>query len=365
MKPLLASHKYSSFMQGRDHVLESLLQKYLRHMGGVLSVLEKKAREIALQINVQTMTHYDFKRNRDRFANQLHPWFEMAGAEITTLIIRLRRSSYVLSYAGQAEGIARVTGKAHLYKINHLDQISHSDTPSGGKLHLRVELILRRIFNDVVDAYQLSQVMASDDLGESQKDMLARISRAFPTKKKDSKPRKLLARLKESDRPGLNDSFLSFGVIEPDEWNQILEDYFSEEFPQGSANRTIFSNVFYSDAPEDEGRYEWEIEKEVSQDFVQQVRDGENDAATAQGITDFQWVSIIDNKTDACCEWRDGLSSKEIEEALDNEHSDDECDATTPPAHFFCRCRLVPMTAELNESPTSGLMDFETWLNTK
>lgn len=366
--PLSDSHKYTQVMKGRDSSLERFLRKYLNHMGAPIGILKKKAKEIALLITYSGMSHYDFKRKREEFEKRLHPWFEMATQETLALFLRMRRTTYALSYQGQTEAISRAHGEVVPARAN-LHDATHSDTPSGGKLKARVELAYSRILRDVLDAFQLSQVLATDSLPESQQAMLDRLDRAFPRKRPDTKPRKVMAKMTEAqslfDKPNLNDGFLSFGVIEDSEWKQILEDYFREEFPEGSPNRTIYSRVFYSEATEDQGRYEWEIESEATQDFVQKVREGENDAANAQGITDFQWVSIVDSKTDECCLWRDGLTTKEIEDKLDGDHSDDECDAVNPPAHFYCRCRLVPMTEELNHTTETGLLDFEDWLDQK
>lgn len=374
--PLTQSPKYEKFMSSRDRVLENLLTKYQGLTSAVIDELKKKTLEIARSYLHHGLSHYDARRFRQDFEKRLQPWFDVAAEEETALVKRLRRSTYALTYIGAVEGIARATSKSDPFKISasDLDRIESKDAPSSGSLRRRMDLIFSRLLRDVADAFQLSQVQATadPDTGRdhtiaSQAELLARVERAFPRRVENVKKRAVMAKLKEADYPGRFDGSgpsgvsVSTGVIDPDEWDQILEDYFAEHFPIDSPNRTPYSRVYYSEEPTDEGRYEWELESEITEDFVRTVRAGDHEAALDQGITDFQWVSIIDGKTDACCEWRDGLTSAEIEAKL--KESDDDCDAIVPPAHFYCRCRSVPMTQELMETEQSNLPDFDTWLD--
>jgi len=351
MIPLTESHKYASFMQGRDRALEKLLLKYLEHMGPIVSTLKKKC--LTLAGLHQGLDHYQFRQKTQEFEQSIRPYFIMAAEEANALLTRLQKTTYLLSYIGQAEGIARSTGKLRVARP------SASDVDTRG-----AALAFSRLQRKVVDAFQVSMIATDQDHPFD----FSRIEKAFP-KRTSSKPkRKILAKMQEADRPGLNDSFLSFGIVEPDEWDQILEDYFAEEFPPNSPNRTPYSRVFYDESnPEDQGRYEWELENEVTEDFVQQVRDGENDAANDQGITDFQFIAVIDSKTcDDCCSPRDGLTSKEIEEKIASGEIPDACNGKILPGlHRFCRCRSVPMTDDLNETPRSNLMSFEDFLDSK
>lgn len=378
MKPMTASPKYEHFMKSRDRVLENLLTKYQGLTSAVVDELKKKVQQIASSYLHHGLSHYDARKRRSQFEKQLQPWFDIAAEETFALIKRLRRSTYALAYIGQTEGIARATGDVDPIHIptSTLDQIAGKDAPSGGPLRHRIDLAFSRLLRDVCDSFHLSQVMATpaedgspDRTPESAADLVARVGRAFPRRVENVKKRAVMAKLQESfgfpgrhDGSGPSGVSLSFGVISPDEWSQILEDYFSEHFPIDSPNRTPYSRVYYSEEPSDEGRYEWELETEVTEDFVRTVRAGDNDSANAQGITDFQWIAIIDNKTDDCCTWRDSLTSSEIEAKLEDEHADDECDAIVPPAHFYCRCRSVPMTDDIQETEQSDLPSFDDWL---
>ncbi len=364
-------------------MLEDLLTKYQGLTGAVVAELEKHTLQIAKSYLHLGLSHYDGRKLRGQFEKQLQPWFDIAAGETVALVTRLRRSTYALTYLGATEGIARATGSAEPVHLTSqlLDRVSSKDAPSGGPLRHRVDLAFARLLRDVLDAFQLSQVMSvtgedgsPDRTPQAAADLLARISRAFPRRVKNVKKRAQMAKLKEASGFGIPGRFdgsgpdgimVSTGTIEPEEWKQILEDYFSEHFPLDSPNRTPYSRVYYSEEPTDEGRYEWELESEVSEDFIRSVRSGDNDAANAQGIDDFQWVSIIDGKTDECCVWRDGLTTSEIEAQLEGDHADDSCDAITSPAHPYCRCRMVPMVAELKEVEHSNLPSFDEWLSSE
>lgn len=387
--PLTDSPKYVKFMASRDRALELLLQKYLNHMGAVVASLEHRTLDAATVMGAKGLSPYDLKKKRADFEKRLDPWFHMAAEETLALMTRLRRSTYALSYLGHTEAIARTLDKFTPTRLTgkDLDEVASSDSPFGGKIRHRLELYYSRLLRDVLDAFQMAQVMATDGDPESASSMLDRIRRAFPTSRPDTRPSKAMAKMREAAAfrgpiPGMaggsgggqrvdvassaSDESLSFtsGVIEPAEWNQILEDYFSEQFPEGSPNRTPYSRVYYSESDAtDEGRYGWEVERDVTEDFVRQVRDGENDAANAQGITDFQWIAIVDSKTDDCCLWRDALTSAEIQAELESgDHSDDECTAIMAPAHFYCRCRNAPMTDDIPNVESSDLPSFEEYL---
>jgi hypothetical protein len=368
--PLTHSTKYEKFMLSRDRVLENLLTRYQGFTSAVVDELKKKTLEIARSYLHHGISHYDARKYRKDFEKRIQPWFDIAAEEATALVKRLRRSTYALTYIGATEGIARAMAGTDPYRISAsmLDQIESKDAPAGGSLRHRMDLVFSRLLRDVADAFQLSQVAGGDN-----DELLARLDRAFPRKVENVKKRAVMAKLREArdtfkpDYPGRYDGSgpsgvnVSTGVIDPEEWSQILEDYYSEHFPIDSPNRTPYSRVYYSEEPTDEGRYEWELESDITEDFVRVVRAGDHEAANAQGINDFQWVSIIDGKTDTCCVWRDGLTSAEIEAKL--KESEDACQAIVPPAHFYCRCRSVPMTQELMETEKSNLPDFDTWLD--
>lgn len=366
LKPLTESPRYESFIASRDQTLEEILQKYLRALGAPVTWLQHRVHEVVSHVGIHDTDHANLKRRRQELEKRLHPWFEMAVEQSVYLIKNLRRTSYVLSYAGQAEGIGRALGTETKRDLSKSDIHVQIDAKAvfGGDLKMRVELSYSRLMRDVLDAFQLSQVM-----GSTPTETLERIDRAFPKKIKDTKPSRKLAPMKEagflsdSNYPTnstQDDVSISTGVIPQEDWDASLNDYFAEYFPAETYHRSPFGHLFTTDEGD---RYEWQIEQDTTEDFVQQVRDGENDAANANGINDFQWISIVDSKTDDCCLWRDGLTTTEIEKELAGDHSDDDCDAVTVPAHPFCRCRMAPMTADMPEESPPDFGGFSNWLD--
>jgi hypothetical protein len=173
--------------------------------------------------------------------------------------------------------------------------------------------------------------------------------------------------LKEAAAPSGAVTF-STGVIDPATWSDVIDDYFEQEIPgpRGPYDKMVFFNVGDAGDVEFTERYEWELEQEMTQDFVEQVRSGQVDAANENGIEDFMWIAVIDRDTDECCSDRDGLSSGEIEAQLSSGELDpDECDATVPPGHFNCRCAPAPISNDLPEESPPDFGSFNDWLDAK
>lgn len=377
--PLTQSSQYESFVKQRDVQLEEILAKYILAANFTIEFLRKRALEIASHLGASGYGRENLRQKREEFKKRYQPFVNLAIDYVVMLIQDMRRTVYGLSYVGQAEAIARAMGDSEITAELTRKKIHDSQNkpmPMGGSIHLRVELYFQRLERKVTDAFQLSQVLAlpgkdangEDAPGETLQEMLDRIERAFPTPKRYRRPKRVMARLTEANRPK-GDVDISTTIVDDDEWQRILDDYKAEALPASDYRRAPYDKIFYAEQTE-EGietytRYEWELEQEMTQDFVDRVRDGEEDAAKENGVTDFQWIAIIDDRTDDCCSWRDGLTTKEIEDQLEGEHSDDDCDVSVPPAHFNCRCRLAPMTDDMPEEPQPTEGDFYDWLDAK
>lgn len=383
LKSLTQSSRYTDFIQSRDHALEEILTKYLRANSNVLDFLKLRAHEVASHLSVYLGTHYQAKRARDEFERRMHPWFDMAIRQSTHLMTNLRKTTYTLSYAGQAEGLGRALGvntRLDLTKEDLKEKLS-DESPSGGSLHQRVELAYHRLLRDLVDAYQLSQVLESPI-----EETLARLDRAFPKVKVVKKQKAPMAKMKEAKKKKPDEeieeensgSFVmeetidgsevfvgaSRGFIDPADWEEAVQDYKSEYLPfsRGPNDKVFGTSISETGDEEKVEIYQWELEQEVTEDFVQSVRDGELDAAKENGVTDMQWIAIIDAKTDECCSERDGLTTAEIQSKLNDGESMGDCDSVAPPAHQRCRCRLSPMTDNLPEESPPDFGGFDSWL---
>lgn len=360
--PLTESPRYVSFLQQRDAGLEQLLAKYHHEISKIIATLRLRACETAAHMMMPSAHQLTLKRNRELFEQRLRPVFEMAVHRTTALLKSLRRTTYVISAVGGSEAIYRATGKRTKLKLarEHIDSHHDKEMPLGGSTQARVDLAYSRLLRDVVDAFQSSQVQDSTPT-----EAIERIGRMFPVEQKLKRPKRVMAKMREADKPKIDirDPADEFDFFTQEEWDAAVADYLDEYVPN---DRAPNSSVFVS-AGEDTSEftvYNWQVEKEMTDDFIDSVRNGEDEAAKQAGIEDFQWIAIVDSKTDQCCFTRDGLTVTEIEEKLDNGDLDAElCDATAAPAHPYCRCRMAPMVAELPDETPADLGGFDDWLD--
>lgn len=359
MKALTAVTAYEKFIKERDHGLERVLAKYSKAISDIVAVLKVRAQEVAGHM-VTTSQHRDqLKRARQQFHDALAPYFDMGISRATALMQEMRRTTYLISAAGASQAISATLQKEHTLKISRDDlrQVLKDETHAGGPVELRMELGFGRLLRAAVDAFQLSQVMGSTAL-----ETIERVGRSFPRTEKTSHRRRVMAKLQEAERkkddPEIAISELG---IEQDDWDAAVEDYLSDQL---IVSRAPYDRIFQEDSetPEYFQRAVWEVEQDLTNDFVDQVRDGENEAANQAGINDFSWIAIVDKKTDECCLLRDGLTISEIEARLAAGDDMGGCDATSCPAHPFCRCRLAPMTKNIPDEQPTDFGSFDGFL---
>ncbi len=366
-RPLTELRRYEDFIKSRDRVLESILRKYLRALDRAVDYLRDCALEIVARHHVGNADLYLLKRSLSSLEHRIDQLFDPVERDIVTLIYRLRGTTYGLSHVGQAEAILRVTGEPTKFDLapDHLKAKLSAPTRAGAPIEHRAWMAIERLKRKIIDAYQTGILF--DDTTE---DMIDRISAAFPRPrftKRGPKPLKH-PKLSEADGEGITAIGISKkkpemeGQIDPELWTQIVDDYLSTEIPFYPSRAPRDEEAYY----EEHGQYEWELEKETTQEFVDQVRSGEIEAANKNGITDFLVLAVLDSKTDECCIARDGMTITEIEEALDSGKLDDDvCDGTVPPFHFNCRCRIAPMSDDIPETPPPNWGEFDEWLSTK
>jgi SPP1 gp7 family putative phage head morphogenesis protein len=169
----------------------------------------------------------------------------------------------------------------------------------------------------------------------------------------------VLKKVKEAKKELVPDFTTS--EITDDEWDDVLYDYKNTYRIQNRGPEDVVGSR--KTATGKRVVYRWELEKEVTQDFVSATRKGQTDAAKKSGIKDFVWIAILDNRTDECCEKRDGLTTSEIEVLLKTKWRGDKLRGKTPPLHFNCRCTLAPVTKDLPDIPSSKVGEFNDWLD--
>jgi SPP1 gp7 family putative phage head morphogenesis protein len=261
---------------------------------------------------------------------------------------RLYRVSWRLSLVGEAESVARAMAKFHAFKMPVTQPVERKEWKQ------RVELAFSRIRRRVVEAVEIALILEQDLDGA-----LARVRRVMPQARRVKRPKRSLKPILEAKGP---EKFsLSVTTVTDEEWEEVLDLYKTEYVPRWRSPDKPFDKPI--DELEGEERYAWEVEQDMTHDFVTAVRQGKVEAANQLGIKDFVWIAVIDDRTDECCDWRDGLLASEIRRQLNGKHRGDECQVDVPPAHFNCRCTLAPALKDLPDAPASNLEDFEEWLD--
>lgn len=369
-RPASESPQYRKFISERDKALEIILNHYLSSSVDVTRFLVDQILDITAGIHARSkqQSHFAVFNQRPQYEAKLDLVFRMAANSAYELAKNLRLSTYTLAHAGEAEALSRALGKPLKAKVDQesLSRALNKQAMYGGSLKERIEYTFNKLKRDILNALELSMVQNS-----SLDEMIARVKRALPKPYKIKRPLRALkpVKIKEADYKLGKGNGLSIGIVDDAAWNKLLDDYQEDVIdPSSPFGRSDFDiyKVEQDYAVEGESaietRYGWELEQELTDDFVSNVRDGQIDAAKENGIEDFQWIAIIDSKTDDCCAWRDGLTTTEIEEQLNSDHKDDECDVSTPPAHANCRCTLAPMVKDMPESPMPDFGGFDEWL---
>lgn len=354
--------RYRSWVKQRDRALEKLHTRAQLEASDIM-------RKLLTDVLVSAKANFGALRHNqwgglDSFEHYLKQHFNSAAAEFYKIITELRRRSYVLAKASESEIIAQLSRKPVYASITHsqLHQVMHKDTAAGGALVHRINLYLDRMRRKIVSMAQASALVTEDP-----KEFLIDVMSAFPRSKRVIRPKRILkpALMEAIHNIGEDDVTADIAIDNIDEqsWNDMLDAYMADYVPKYRGPEYVVDIT----TKDGDNYYAWEFERDMTQEFVQSVRDGQIEAANENGITDFVWIAIVDDRTDECCLWRDGLLVSEIEAQLDDHQEEDSnCDVEeglTPPIHFNCRCTLAPATADIPDKPDDLSKDFDDWLN--
>ena len=359
--------RYKSWVKKRDKALEKLHTRAQLEAADAMREMLTQALVIAkAQFAGMKMGH---SSSVDWFEQGIKQEFHKAADKFYKIITDLRARSYTLSKASEAEIIAQLSpGKDVVASVtpNKIHDIKHAPSKAGGHLYHRICLYVDRLRRKIV-SYAQATALTAKDQDEFARDIMV----AFPRARRVKVPRRILKpQLMEAEytlNPG-DEAEADVAIDNVDEatWNDMLDAYMDEYVPKTRGPEFVVGD------PEVTGEdtwYAWEFERDMTNEFVQSVRDGQIDAANENGITDFVWIAVVDDRTDTCCLWRDGLLVSEIEAQLpDHQDEDDQCDVgdgegLTPPIHFNCRCTLAPATDNIPDKPDDGAQEFEDWLN--
>jgi hypothetical protein len=339
---------YRKFVDQRNKALESILDKYRVQIADQLRISFK----LMAQVFISGQSHHAQQILNYQISHTAH--------QIEHIVQQMRKHIYMLTLSSESEVLSRITDKRnHHTRVDSVHQILHRDLEAGGSISARVTYYLNGIIRRLQALSELAAV-------KGEKLDPVEIQSAFPRLK--GLPKRVeLHRMGEANRPKKPN--ITTDNIDEATWDQIVEDYREDYLPVNrgpeavSSDEEMTSQGRFPSGKYDDATYDWELEQDITHDFVQSVRDGQNEASEQNGIVDMVWVAVLDNRTDECCVWRDGLTTTEIEAQLKDKHADDDCDAIVAPAHFNCRCSMEPVTDDLPDAPQSNKGDFDEWLN--
>lgn len=321
-------------------------------------VLEKIFRYYRLQINseIRFVLGKIVQAYTNEYPRQALPHiFANATTYIDHLIKLMKRDVYKLTYASSLEVGAYLTNKSPKRMIDPDKSIGSKTMLSGGTPQQHLVFYFNQI---CLKIESLENRMALNN----EKPSKAQVLKLFPKGIKLEKYRKPLRKtvLREAKvKDNISEEDLSVTYISDEEWDQILDKYKTDYL---STSRGP-DDVFMVGPNDTDTVFAWEFERDLTDEFVTQVRDGQVDALSDAGVTQFVWIAVLDNRTcEECCVWRDGLTLDEIERLLKTKRKKDVCQGSTPPAHPNCRCDLAPAFDNLPDKPESNLKDFSDWL---
>lgn len=356
--PATKSPRFRRFITERDRALEVMLSNATARSTDVLNKTFRRVLEIVSHQYGQLPDDGILSgRSRHTLYNievAIDSLFADTVKELASIAQKLNKHAYLLAFVGMSEALGRARDQKQKYNVHKYGE--HDTAFSGEPIEARFSHSFLRLRMQLIQALSLARVHE-----EKLPDALKRVKKALPKVALVKRNKPILKRMtREADLPSDVAEPLSFGFLDEKEWASLVDDYKNEYVPKTRSPETVF------DVPEDGSyfeKYGWEVEQEITNNFVSQVRSGDIDSAKENGISDFQWIAIIDRVTDECCLWRDGLTTAEIEAKLQSEHADDECDVMVPPAHFNCRCTIAPMLDDMPEKPESNEQEFDQWLN--
>ncbi|MEM4380469.1 MAG: minor capsid protein [Thermoplasmatales archaeon] len=329
----------------KNQILEALLKKYVNRISRVtiltLSSVYEEAKKSSFA-DLKKVTEQTQKIFDHAFENLIKPLFYQTTEKF-----------FYLSYALSAVTLNQFLANKKTYQNPKVKlELEEIET----QLKAAWEKLKFKTLGNVVKALAF-------DLTEDEKRKMIFSVIGKPKKMKMFKQLRSKIQKQAEQKISLQDSneFL-FDFLTRKKIDDALEDYFTKVLdPQ-----ILFGRKDYIEYTiKGEEYLGIELERMFNEAFVIAARKGEIEAAKKAGVKDYMWNAILDNRTDECCEKRDGLLVSEIEELVKTKWKKDECDATVPPAHFNCRCALVPVfeDQDIIDKEVNDINDrLEDWL---
>ena len=333
---------YKKWVLARDRALEDLHTNAQLRASDILRAVFIQVLHAASSYYGLMKAHHTATHELEQYTKQI---FSSGADQLFHVMEQMRVRAYTLAKASEAEIIAQLLKRPVKAKVDKsdLDKIKSRKSFAGGPMYARISLYMDRLRRHIISAAQSSALNAPD-----QKAFMLDVAQAFPKRRVVKRPKRILKpALMEADQTISKKPPADVAIdnIDPQAWDDMLADYKSDVVPQWRQPEYVvdipITDPTVQATTGEEVWYAWEFERDLTNEFVKDVRDGQVDAATDNGITDFVWIAVVDSVTDECCLWRDGLLTSEIEDQLDDHQGeDDECnledDGLVPPIHFNC-----------------------------
>lgn len=381
--------KYRTWVKDRDRALEQI------HRTAQLEATDQMRFALTSVLMIARSMYQELKAGHstnaiDSFERQVKEILRMCAGNLFVVMNRLRLRSYLLAKASEGAIIAQYlrTPPAKKISFEMLSKHHAKDSFAGGAINKRITVYMDRLSRKIVTMAQSSALNAKD-----LEAYLIDVVQAFPQKKRAKVPRRILKPELMTEAGGSPPSpKMSITVGTPDwqkkynaarsdgatsaeatdllsedaraYWDDLLNAYKDEYVPKWRAPEYVIDIPIIDPSVQMDGSevwYAWEFERDMTNEFVKSVREGQIESANENGITDFVWIAIIDSATcdDCCgdygCRDFDGLLISEIEKMTGG-------GTTAAPAHFNCRCTLAPATENIPDKPDDGSAEFEQWL---
>lgn len=358
---LYQSPKYKTFVDERNIALERIESNAQLDISRLThESLESITGYVSHMILTKRLAHENVQQAAQSLDSFIHVRFQVTTELVYRRILRLRRAVFVLSYLGELEAIARATQRTmHTDPFEFKSRINAQGRikdVKGKLLSASLFQAFHKLKTKILNAF-ISAVTSDKKDGE----ILEAVQKVYPPIQVYKRPPRALKPIHEANSDPKDKKEFDFyhNLTNDDDWDLAVKAYKDTELPPSRFDDEAFYNPKSGTM-----QYSWELEQDVTDDFVKQVRDGQVQAATDLGVKDFVWVAVIDKKTcEVCCMPRAGKTTSEIEAMLSSGDLDkDECDAVTPPAHPYCRCDIAPVAST---DPVEGpdWKDFNDWLN--
>lgn len=367
---LTDSAHYHNFVADRDRALERIHQHAQMDIAQYLQSLFKQVLMVASHLSLQTnATLLNYQTLSHDFGRHLTDLITMIFPQIVTRIERMRHATYVMTYASEIAAIGQATKRRFKgggwnpefpgLSRQDIQDKTKSPTLLGEDLNKRVWYNLQKLQSRMQQAFSLALVQQLPP-----KEIVQKVKDSFPLLQVYKRAPKVLKKTREANLFGGDDDDedkpkvdYTASIIDEGDWELARSAYIASELPpsrfEPGANWDPESGTF---------KYNWELEQDLMDDFVKQVRDGQVQAANDLGIQEFVWIAILDEKTDECCVKRHGKTTSEIEAMLEDGQLDSsECDSSVPPAHPNCRCQIGPV-ASTDEVEGPDFQAFGDWL---